>query len=162
MSSDLALAIRQKQEELAALKKRAAELEMELKEAKHLLGSRSIEQRMKGRRLPFKRPIRNGSSVDLAKRVLLDVGRPLPIDQLIKRIQILSGQPVKKATLVSNLSRYVQARDTFVRSAQSTYGLINPVPMNDRPTIPEDGSRAVETENESADPGRTEAHEGRG
>lgn len=140
MSSDLALAIRQKQEELAALKKRATELEIELREAKLLLMGRSIDQRLKGRRLPFKRPIRDGSSVDLAKRVLLEVGRPLPIDQLMKRIHILSGRPVKKATLVSNLSRYVQARDTFVRSAESTYGLMNSASANDQPRTHDDGS----------------------
>jgi hypothetical protein len=162
MSSDLALAIRQKQEELAALKKRASELEIELKEAKHLLAGRSVDQRLKGRRLPFKRPIRGGSSVDFAKRVLLEAGRPLPIDQLIKRIHVLSGSPVRKATLVSNLSRYVQARDTFVRSAESTYGLINAVSTNDQSAILEDGAGPMEKERETGEVGRTDAQGLRG
>lgn len=67
--------------------------------------------------------VKAGSSVDWATKVLMDAGGPLHIDRLISRIEELSGEQVKKPTLVSNLSRYVNEGNRFVRTAESTYGL---------------------------------------
>jgi hypothetical protein len=45
------------------------------------------------------------------------------IDALVDAVARLSGRPVRKATLVSNLSRYVKVGDTFTRHGEGTYGL---------------------------------------
>ena len=45
------------------------------------------------------------------------------VDSLLKRIEEMSGFTVRKTTLVSNLSRYVRAQDTFTRPEPSMYGL---------------------------------------
>lgn len=37
----------------------------------------------------------------------------------------MSGRTLSKATLVSNLSRYVKAGDTFKRTAANTFALID-------------------------------------
>ena len=67
--------------------------------------------------------VKSGSSVDWATKVLQEAGAPLHIDVLIAKIEEVSGEPVKKPTLVSNLSRYVNDGNRFVRTAESTYGL---------------------------------------
>ena len=70
------------------------------------------------------RPIRESSSVGQARRVLrIAHGGPLHIDEVIKLIRQMTGLSVNKQTLVSNLSRYVNAGDTFVRTAPNTYAL---------------------------------------
>ena len=51
-------------------------------------------------------------------------GKPMHIDQLIERIDQESGLSFQRATVVSNLSRYVKHHDTFTRPAPNTYGLI--------------------------------------
>ena len=59
-----------------------------------------------------------------ARKVLGQYNQPLHIDKLTTLIQELSGLTVRKATLVSNLSRYVKAGDTFTREGEGIYGLI--------------------------------------
>lgn len=72
-----------------------------------------------------KRPIREGSTVGQARRVLRMVGGPLHVDELIKNIEHMTGLPVNKATLVSNLARYVKNNDTFTRVGANRFGLID-------------------------------------
>jgi hypothetical protein len=72
-----------------------------------------------------KRPIRSASTVGHAYRVLRMVGGPMHVDEIIKNISHMAGKPVSKATLVSNLSRYVKAGDTFTRTGANTFGLIS-------------------------------------
>lgn len=125
MGTELGEVIREKQARIAELRAELEKLEAELRDAKGLLTGRPVRNHRKGihggRR---RRPIRDGSTVDLALRVLRDVGRPLSIEDLMSLIAQRMGKPVKKATLVSNLSRYVKAGDTFTRTAESTYGLL--------------------------------------
>ena len=45
-------------------------------------------------------------------------------EQLIEAIALAGGPVVQKPTLVSNLSRYQQDKDTFQRVGPNTYGLI--------------------------------------
>lgn len=71
-----------------------------------------------------KRPIRQSSTVGYAKRVLQMVGGPMYVDEIIKNIEHMTGLPVNKATLVSSLSRYVKAGDTFKRTAANTFALM--------------------------------------
>ena len=47
------------------------------------------------------------------------------VDELIKMIEQMAGRQVSKATLVSNLSRYVNQNDTFRRPQPNTYELID-------------------------------------
>ncbi|MGE4054188.1 MAG: hypothetical protein AB7F99_05260 [Vicinamibacterales bacterium] len=75
-------------------------------------------------RLARNRPIRETSSVGWAKRVLEMSGGPMHVDDIIRNIQHMTGLPVSKATLVSNLSRYVKAGDTFKRTAANTFTLL--------------------------------------
>ena len=72
-----------------------------------------------------KRPIQESSTVGWARRVLRTAKRPMHVDELIKMIEQMAGRQVSKATLVSNLSRYVNQNDTFRRPQPNTYELID-------------------------------------
>jgi len=72
-----------------------------------------------------KRPIREKSTVGWAKRVLQMTGGPMYIDDIIKNIEHMTGLSVAKTTLVSNLSRYVKAGDTFKRTGANTFALLS-------------------------------------
>lgn len=71
-----------------------------------------------------KRPIQESSTVGWARRVLRTAKRPMHVDELIKMIEQMTGRHISKATLVSNLSRYVNQNDTFRRPQPNTYELI--------------------------------------
>src|SRR5262245_16751514 len=121
--------LRQKQRRLAELKEEIATLEAELRDAKAILAGRLDTSNTPKSRHGFtngvrQRPIQHGSSVWWAEKVLSAHGEPLPIDKLLSGIQHESGEKVKKATLVSNLSRYVKYNDTFTRPAPSVFGLV--------------------------------------
>jgi hypothetical protein len=83
-------------------------------------------------RQPRSRPIREGSSVGWARRILRQLGEPVEAGALAKSITNLSGQQTNKATLVSNLSRYVKLGDTFTRPRPGYYGLIEFDEQQDR------------------------------
>lgn len=70
------------------------------------------------------RPIQEGSSVDWARRALIQYSQPMKLNDLVDFITVLGGPTVRPATLVSNLSRYVKHGDTFSRPAPNTFGLI--------------------------------------
>ena len=78
----------------------------------------------KALRAKRRRPIHESSSVGWARRVLRTARRPIHIDEILTLIAQMTGQTVSKATLVSNLSRYVKAGDTFRRTAANTFELI--------------------------------------
>ncbi len=71
-----------------------------------------------------RKPIRAASTVGHAKRVLQMVGSPIHVDEIITNIQHMTGVRINKATLVSNLSRYVANGDTFKRTGPNTFGLL--------------------------------------
>jgi hypothetical protein len=79
------------------------------------------------------RPIRQNSTVGLARRVLATAGGgPLHIEEIIRNIESMTGLPVNKQTLTSNLSRYCKARDTFRRTAPNTFELIRNDEQNEK------------------------------
>lgn len=123
--------LRDKQRRLEELRKEADQLEAELAKARALLGipqaggkPRRVKSRHGFTHGVRTRPIKNGSSVDWAKKALQDAKSPLHIDSLIAVIVAMGGPEVKKATLASNLSRYVVHHDTFTRPQANTFGLI--------------------------------------
>lgn len=122
MTGDLLEAIREKQKRLQDLRREIVAVEAELREAKAILGERPREIGRVGFR---KRPIRPRSSVWWAKSALVHAGKPMHIDELVKRVEEFSSQAVRKSTLVSNLSRYVRSRDTFSRPEEGIYGLLD-------------------------------------
>ena len=122
MSGDLVGSIKEKQQRIIALKREILALEGELREAKTVLNQKK-PQRETSRITVRKRPIRPNSSVWWTHKVLLHSGKPLHIDELVKRVEEFSGHSTRKTTLVSNLSRYVRMGDTFIRLEEGTYGL---------------------------------------
>ena len=70
------------------------------------------------------RPIRKTSSVGHAVEVLRDRDQDMDADLLVATINERFGSNVTKTTLVSSLSRYVRAGDTFTRPRPGAYGLI--------------------------------------
>ena len=122
MGGDLISAIKDKQQRIVALRREIVALEAELREAKSLLGERPKREVIKV--VHRKRPIRQKSSVWWAQKVLQHAGEPLHIDELVRRVEEFSDLTVQKTTLVSNLSRYVRARDTFTRPDEGLYGLV--------------------------------------
>jgi hypothetical protein len=131
MGKNLAETIRQKQERIVQLYEEIESLSAELKEAKAILSEATPKARKRRRTNSSgasdtskqRRPMREGSTVWWAERLLKHLGRPTHIDTLIDEIQRASGQPATKPTVVSNLSRYIKHDDTFTRPAESTYGL---------------------------------------
>ena len=122
MPIDLIGAIKEKQQRIIDLKREIRALEAELRQAKEVLRGRP--KRETGNVAIRKRPIRQQSSVWWAKSMLQHAGKPLHIDELLNRIAEMSGQNHRKSTLVSSLSRYVRARDTFTRPEVGVYGLL--------------------------------------
>lgn len=128
--------VREKQQRLSELRAEIAQLENELREVRSLLSGRiappappkakSRHGFTGGKRA---KPIQPGSSVDWTQRVLSEADGPVHINDIIKIVRESGGPAIKKPTLVSNLSRYVKHRDTFIRTAESTYGLLG----RDRP-----------------------------
>lgn len=127
MATDLIAIIKDKQAMIAKLQK-------ELDAAKALLsgaigelpGAPALEVRSPKRRAKHRSsrthglPYKPGSSVGKAAKVLKQAGKPLHVDALVS---MMKGK-VSKATLVGNLSRYVNDGKVFVRVAPGTFGLI--------------------------------------
>lgn len=66
--------------------------------------------------------LRSGSAVDKARRVILEKGVPLHIDEILEAL----GKDVTrdtKASLTSSLAAYVRRREIFTRPAPNTFGL---------------------------------------
>lgn len=126
--------LRRKQQRVTELEQELAELKAELRDARAILSGRPNEPELPllrprsrhgftgGKRA---KPIQQGSSVWWTVQVLRDTGAPMHIDNIITTIFERSGETVKKATLVSNLSRYIAHNDTFVRPEPSVYGLLD-------------------------------------
>ena len=123
-------ALTQNAAERVTLERKRSELARELGAAKGILAGfdgASVESlaTAPGLRRARRRPIRESSTVGWARRVLYTAkGGPMHIDEIVKHIEHMSGMPVSKPTLVSNLSRYVKANDTFRRTAANTYELL--------------------------------------
>lgn len=136
MAGDLILTFRRTLAKIAEIEKRilAEQLELaalrgEIEEIRAALKSDStstvaVDDRDAPEAGFRKRPIRDKSSVGWAKRVLKMNGGPMHVDDIIKNVQHMTGMPVNKTTIVSSLSKYVKAGDTFKRTAANTFALI--------------------------------------
>jgi hypothetical protein len=125
MKGDLAASIQKKQKRIAALEQELLGLRQELNEAKAMLTGRL--NGFKGASAAHQtrtRPIREGSAIGTALRVLREYGAEMHIDSLLAFMATKHGVQAKKTTLVSGLSRYVKAQDTFSRPRESVYGLL--------------------------------------
>jgi hypothetical protein len=135
VARNLVEAIRLKQERIVQLQEEIHSLKAELKEARAILAGRSLKpkgprkrsadvENAVSKRNSRQRPMREGSTVWWAENLLRHYGAPMHIDRLLVEIQQASTKPVAKPTIVSNLSRYIKNGDTFTRTAESTYGLL--------------------------------------
>lgn len=122
MSLDVASAIRATRERLAELDEERDRLVKDLEHWRQLLGVK--DARRGGGKPRKRRPIREQSTVWWAQKVLKHLGHDEEIGNLVRAIEEFSGLNVRKSTLVSNLSRYVRAGDTFRRQSPGVYGLI--------------------------------------
>ena len=134
MTMSILDALREKQQRVVELRKELAQLEAELRDAKALLSGRPLASKYNAHKPKSRhgftngvrrKPIQENSSVWWAQQALMLEEKPLHIDELLQKIKEYSTLDVKKSTLISNLSRYIKHNDTFVRPAESTYGLIN-------------------------------------
>jgi hypothetical protein len=124
VSGELVNAIRSMRQRLAELRREVAALEAELREAGVELRGKKARGDKASLGSERRRPIKDTSNVGWALKILKHNERPMHIDTLVKHIEEMSGLTARKSTIVSNLSRYVRAHDTFTRPAQSMYGLV--------------------------------------
>ena len=124
MASDIAARVRQIKDRLKVLEQERAELQAELDEVTDAL------QLGAGRRRPTiqngQRSLRHGSGAYWAERVLRHRNRPCHIDDLLRDMRQLSGVAFQKASLVSSLTKYVNAGRIFARPQEAVYGLLEP------------------------------------
>jgi hypothetical protein len=126
MASELVTSIREKQLRLSVLKREVRELEDELRDIKAAVtgntgaGRRQTRETTKVRA----RSIKAKSAIGYAYAVLAQNEKPLHVDSILAYISRLYGVTVLKTTLVSGLSRYVNAGDTFTREREGVYGLV--------------------------------------
>lgn len=69
------------------------------------------------------REIVSTSGIGLTVAILREAGRPLKIQEILKRLEA-GGHRTKKNTLVGGLSRYIKQKRVFYRPAPSTFGLL--------------------------------------
>jgi hypothetical protein len=110
---------------LQELETERAELEAQLAEIRKLTSEQAVvrkpQTRRPGRRA---RPLRKGTAASWAETAIRQAGRAVYIDDLVEAIGGLSGIPVQKSSLVSNLSRYVRSGVVFSRPAEGFYSLL--------------------------------------
>ena len=81
--------------------------------------------------------IRAGSSVDQARRILLDKSKPMHVDAILEAM----GKDVtkaSKASLNSSISAYARRKEIFIQTGPATYGLTvfnEPEPTEEEPPI---------------------------
>lgn len=143
----IAASIREIQSRIAGHEAEIERLRAELEEARDVLNAPGqvdsskpadslYQQHVKRTRLRAlargsKRPIRENSSVGFARRILQQLGTDLEAGVLAEMVSSNSGVTVSKATLVSSLSRYVKAENTFTRPKPGHYGLREHVVKSD-------------------------------
>jgi hypothetical protein len=125
VASDLASKVREIRLQIESLDLQRDVLQGELDEIIQAAGLTPERRRgrPKTRTIGGRRPIREGSMLHFARLILAHTGRPVHVDDLLKNIRQLSGKSIEKSSLVSSLSRFVRAGDTFTRPSEGLYGL---------------------------------------
>lgn len=115
--------------QVEALLARRDRLRVELSEIDTQIArvSRVVEARIDvpRARAAGRRGIRPDSTVGRAVAVLRVVGGPMHVDRMLSVLNADGQRPVQKATLVSNLSRYVNMGWVFTRPGSNVFGLLD-------------------------------------
>lgn len=101
---------------LDELRRQVREAEDELAEVRRMLGGYSVRRYRMGAR-----SLQPGSLTHQAFQAISQANAPMHIDDIVKSIGCESR---RKATLVSNISRYVQAGVLFRRTAANTFDVV--------------------------------------
>ena len=67
--------------------------------------------------------VRRRSQIDLVYDILLEVGRPLHVTEIIKRVEKAHGVCLDRESIVSALCKKVARKQRFVRTDRNTYAL---------------------------------------
>ena len=67
--------------------------------------------------------VKSGSQAEKVRRVLIDAGEPVHIDEIMARMGVENTMAAKNS-LAGSLSRYVRQGQMFTRPARGTFGLI--------------------------------------
>lgn len=129
--ADLIEIIREKKSEIARLRGELEQALAELTSADQFVEAARAIRTEKAKRRAGGTAHGNGgppeiiatSSMGRAVEVMRQNGRPLHVDEIIRRIEA-AGHKVKKTTLVGNLSRYNAAKRVVFRPKPSFYGLL--------------------------------------
>jgi hypothetical protein len=80
-------------------------------------------RRLRGGEQADKPRIRRKSQVDMVYDILLEAGRPLHVEEVIKRVEKAHGVRLDRESIVSALSKKVLRKDRFVRTDRNTFAL---------------------------------------
>ncbi|MDE0049552.1 MAG: hypothetical protein OXO52_07185 [Rhodospirillales bacterium] len=112
--------IKRKEAEIQSLEKKLEAAKVYLSALKDIL--RAVERAAEDTRSD-ETALRSGSSVAQAREVILRLGTPVHIDELLRHLgRDLTRQ--NKASLTGSLAAYVRRGDIFTRTSPNTYGLL--------------------------------------
>ena len=80
-------------------------------------------RRLRGGEEADKPRVRRKSQVDLVYDILLEAGRPLHIEEVIKRVEKAHGVRLDRESIVSALSKKVLRKQRFVRTDGNTFAV---------------------------------------
>jgi hypothetical protein len=112
--------LRKKEQEIISLeeKTRSAKIYVQaLRDILKMIGSDTAETQ------EAEATLRSGSAADQARRVILDNGAPVHIDDILSALGKDATREAK-ASLTSSLAAYVRRDEIFTRSAPNTFGLV--------------------------------------
>ena len=111
--------IKRKESEIQTLERRLSAAKIYLQALRDIQGAIAKDTEKEG---SSGTPLRKGSAVAQARGVILMLGAPVHIDDLVKYL----GKEVTretKASLTGSLAAYVRRDEIFTRPAPNTYGL---------------------------------------
>jgi hypothetical protein len=114
--------LRKKEQEIVALEEKikAAKIYVQaLRDILKMLGSDIFDEPEAG----AEATLRSGSAVDQARRVILDKGIPVHIDDILAALGKDATREAK-ASLTSSIAAYVRRDEIFTRPAPNTFGLV--------------------------------------
>lgn len=112
--------IKKKEREVSSLEKKLAEAQIYLQALKDVL---KVLEKDEVETEAADGTIKDGSTVDQARKEILRAGRPLHLDDILKAL----GKNItreSKASLNGSLAAYVRKGEIFSRPKPSTYGLL--------------------------------------
>ena len=110
--------IKKKEGEISALEEKLKAAKVYLTALNDIL--RSLDKVVDEENVETLRP---GSTIGLARRLILDSNSPLHINDILVKLD-KSGTREARASLTSSLAAYVKRGEVFVRTGPNTFGLI--------------------------------------